>query len=705
MSKGSAEDIKLQSQGLRGGIAAVLADTSKSHFEDTESVLLKHHGSYQQDNRDLRAALVKEKKDKAWSFMVRSKMPGGRCSAEQWLIHDSLAEKCEGNFRLTTRQGIQLHGVLKGNLKEVISSINRAGLTTIGACGDVVRNTLGPATPIKDTPHEDAQKLTLEISKRFLWRSSAYTEIWLDGEKLELLKDCQLPPDQEDPTYGKVWLPRKFKIAISIPPRNDVDVLSNDLGFVPHIVNGAVEGYTIFVGGGFGMSHGQLATRPHLARPLGYVKRDHVVDAAVAVVTTQRDYGNREDRKQARLKYLVDSRGIEWFRTEVQNRLPGIQVEPAKEVKFETVEDDLGWHEQGDGKWYLGVYVSQGRIKDDGGPRYRTAFREIAQKFKLPIIITANANIYIADVAPEQRAAIIALLAKHGVPFSSSMTATRRVAHACVALPSCGLSLSESERVFGGVLDGIDPILRELKLQDEPILIRMTGCPNGCARPYNADIAFVGRAPGKYAMFVGGSIRGDRLAGLEKKVVALADIPNEVRPLLEDYAKNRKPNERFTDFWGRTRINGAAPTPEQFHVEFAEREAKKVAAGEEGLPGPVAKPAAAALAKAKAPAELAVASTSTSLADPISPKGGVIVKFTGELHRFIQSRTGPNGLYDSEAEYIRDLVRRDFEREEQRQWTWRTHELRKGSGSSPDPDFLSPLNVNVVVSDEKAAKE
>ncbi len=437
-------------------------------------------------------------------------------------------------------------------------------------------------------------------------------------------------------------------------------------------------------------------------------------------MTTQRDYGNREDRKQARLKYTVETKGIEWFRAEVQRRVPNVEITEAKELKFTSVEDNLGWHEQGDGKWYLGVYVAQGRVKDDEGPRYRTVFREIAKSLKLPFIITANTNLYIVDVPSEQRAAVIGLLAKHGVPFSSSMTATRRVAHACVALPTCGLSLSESERVFGGVLDGIDPILRELNLQDEPILIRMTGCPNGCARPYNADIAFVGRAPGKYAMFVGGSIRGDRLAGLEKKVVALADIPKEVRPMLEDYAKNRKPNERFTDFWGRTRVNGEAPTPEQFHIEFAEREAKKAAAngkefaGEEGLPGPVAsaKPADAPKAtaapvikpNAAAPAELAVRESNTSLAEPLSAKG-VSVKFSGELNRFIQSRLGPNGLYDSEAEYLRDLVRRDFEREEQRQWTWRTHEVRKGTGVSPDqPDFLSPLNVNVVVGDERICK-
>ncbi|MCE9520335.1 MAG: NADPH-dependent assimilatory sulfite reductase hemoprotein subunit [Verrucomicrobia bacterium] len=577
MSKGSPEDIKIASHGLRGTIAQTLADPALTHVDDSDNVLLKHHGSYQQDDRDLRAQLSKEKKEKAWSFMVRSKMPGGRVTAAQWLIHDDICTKAAGTLRLTTRQGIQLHGVLKGELKHLIASVNRSGLTTMGACGDVVRNVMGPASPVKNFVHEDTQKLAEEISRRTLWRSSGYAEIWLDGEKVELLSECNLPDGVEDPLYGKVWLPRKFKMGIAIAPQNDVDIFSQDVGFVPHVVGNTVEGYSIFIGGGFGMSHGQLSTRPFLAQPLGYVKRANVVDVTLAIVTTQRDFGNREERKLARMKYLVETKGIEWFRNEVQTRVPGVEIAPVKEIKFDTVEDNLGWHEQGDGNWFCAVYVAQGRIKDADGPRYRSAFREIAQSLKLPFVITPNTNLIIADIAPDQRAAVTDILAKHNIPLPDGMTATRKVAHACVALPTCGLSLSESERVFGGVLDGIDSILRELKLEDEPILIRMTGCPNGCARPYNADIGFVGRAPGKYAMFVGGSIRGDRLAGLEKKVVLLADIPNEVRPLLEDYAANRQPNERFTDFWGRTRVNGAAPTPEQFHIEFTERAAKKAA--------------------------------------------------------------------------------------------------------------------------------
>ncbi len=586
MSKASVEDIKLESQGLRGQIAEQFADAALSHVPDDSNVLLKFHGSYQQDDRVLRAKLSKEGKDKAWSFMIRSKMPGGRISSEQWLIHDDLCTKASGTLRLTNRQGIQLHGVLKGGLKEVIHNVCHSGLSTMGACGDVVRNTMGPAAPIKDAVHADAQKLTEEISQRFLWRSSAYADIWLDGEKIDpdWVKDPEVnpevraltaAPEGDDPIYGKVYLPRKFKIAVAIQPSNDVDLYSQDVGFVPHLVNGAVEGYTITVGGGFGMSHGQLSTRPFLAQPLFYVKREHVVDATEAIVTTQRDHGNRTERKNARMKYTVQTMGIDGFRAEVQRRLPGIETFPAKAIQFDSVEDKLGWHEQGDGKLYLAVYVSMGRIDNKpGAPQYRAAFREIAETIKCPLVVTPNTNVILADIDPADKDKVDAILAKHGVVHADGFTRARKVAHACVALPTCGLSLSESERALPGIMDKIDPILRELDLADEPILFRMTGCPNGCGRPYNADFGFVGRAPNKYAMFVGGSVRGDRLAGLEFKSVLGEDLPGKVREFLVAFKAERKDGEIFADWFARTRTTGEAPVPEQFHIELAERAAK-----------------------------------------------------------------------------------------------------------------------------------
>jgi sulfite reductase (ferredoxin) len=595
MSKNSVEDIKLESNGLRGEIQDVLTDAAKSHVEENENILLKFHGTYQQDDRDKRPALVKQKLDKAWSFMVRSKMPGGRISAEQWLIHHDLCELSEGTLRLTNRQGIQLHGVLKGNLKAVIAGICKSGLTTMGACGDVVRNTMGPAAPIKDAAHLDSQKLTEEISQRFLWKSTSYADIWLDGEKIDLdwaqqavnpaVREKTAAPAGTDPIYGEKYLPRKFKMGVAVQPLNDGDIFSQDVGFVPHVANGVVEGYTITVGGGFGMSHGNLTTRPFLAQPLCYVSRENVVDATEAIVTTQRDFGNREERKNARMKYLVATKGIPWFRKEVENRLPGIKVEDPKPINFATVEDNLGWHDQGDGKHYCAVFVSMGRITNrENGPQYLSAFNELAKEMKLPFIVTANTNLIIADVAPEQKAAVDAILAKHQVPHSDGMTAVRKVAHACVALPTCGLSLSESERALPGVLDHVDAVLKDLGLEKEPILIRMTGCPNGCGRPYNADFGFVGRAPGKYAMYVGGSIAGDRLAGMEVKSIPVADIPATIRTFLEAFKAERKSGETFSAWFGRTREVGPAPEPEQFHIELAERAARLAGASVSAAP-------------------------------------------------------------------------------------------------------------------------
>jgi len=586
MSKASVEDIKLASAGLRGQLAEQFADTSTPNIPEDSNILLKHHGSYQQDDRDVRAERTKAKLDKAWSFMIRSKMPGGRITAKQWLIHDDLCEKAFGNMRLTNRQGIQLHGVLKGGLKEVISNVCHSGLSTMGACGDVVRNTMGPAAPIKDAVHADTQTLTEEISQRFLWRSQAYADIWLDGEKLEpewtqdpevnpAVREATKAPEGDDPIYGKVYLPRKFKIGVAIQPCNDADIYSQDLGLVPHVVDGAVEGYTLTVGGGFGMSHGQLSTRPFLGQPLLYAKRANVVDAIEAVVTTQRDHGNRTERKNARMKYTVQSMGLDGFRAEVVRRLPGIETFPPKELNFDSVEDKLGWHEQGDGKLYCAVHVSMGRIVDrENGPHYRSAFVDLCKTLDLPLIVTPNTNMIIADVAPDQKDAVDAILAKHGVVHADGMTRARKVAHACVALPTCGLALSESERVLPGFMDKIDEALRELGLEDEPILFRMTGCPNGCGRPYNADFGFVGRSPNKYAMFVGGSIRGNRLAGLEYKTVLGEEVPVKVRAFLEAFKAERKDGEIFADWFARTRTTGEAPTPEQFHIELAERAAK-----------------------------------------------------------------------------------------------------------------------------------
>jgi sulfite reductase (ferredoxin) len=570
MAAKSVEEIKSESHALRGTIQETLLGAG-SHFSDDEYQLLKFHGTYQQDDRDQRLPRKKQNLDKAWMFMVRSKLPGGALTAQQYLAHDRIAgDLGNGTLRITTRQGFQLHGVLKGDLQECILRINESGITTWGACGDVVRNTTAAPAPFKDAAHLDAQRLAKELSDTFLAKTTAYAEIWLNGEHLN--------PATEDaePIYGKLYLPRKFKIGIAIPPRNDIDIYTNDLGFISNVEQGVVTGYTVVAGGGFGMTHGKTETFPALAKPLFYIAREHAVKAAIAVVSAQREFGNRNDRKRARLKYLIDERGIDWFRNEVVKRLDA-PYEPAKRVHWETVSDVFGWGEQGDGKLFCALWIEEGRIKDTEKCQWRSAFRTIAEQFGFPIRLTTNCNIIFHDIDPAVKEKVAEIFAAHGIPKPEDLTETRRLAQACVALPTCGLALAESERVFHLVLDKIDDILKDFGLSDEPILIRMTGCPNGCARPYNADIAFVGRMPGKYALFVGGSVTGERLAGMEEKTVTLEDIPARVRGLIEEFVQNRQANENFSNYWGRTHVNGPAPKPEQFHVEFAQREHKSLA--------------------------------------------------------------------------------------------------------------------------------
>ncbi len=575
MAKKNVEEIKAESRGLRGEIKEILKSEEATHFDEAGYQLLKFHGTYQQDDRDLRTERKRAGEDKAWMFMIRSKMPGGKMTAEQYLVHDRIAnELANGTLRLTTRQGIQFHGVLKAGLKETIAEIKECGLTTWGACGDVVRNTMGPAAPIKDAAHIDAQVLAEEISEKFLVRSSAYSDIWLNGEKIQVDENGDQPvEEEEDPIYGKLFLPRKFKIGIAVPPRNDTDILSQDLAFVPHLSKdgNTVEGYTVFVGGGFGMTHGMKKTHPRLAKPLFYVTREQAVEAAVEVVRVQRDFGNREDRKRARLKYLIEERGIDWFRQEVESRL-SFKPEDPREVKFHTVADILGWHEQGDGKLFCCVHVASGRVQDRPGIRYQSAFRKICRTFGCDVKVTSNTNIVFCDIDPKDKDAFDKILRDHNIPHTDGFTEARKTAHACVALPSCGLALAESERIFQGFLDDVDKVLYKNGLEKEPILIRMTGCPNGCARPYNADIALVGRAPGKYALYLGGSIAGDRLAGLHEKMVPLEDVPKTISPFLKQFSQEREEGETFSAWWGRTYENGEEPTPDHFHVELAERE-------------------------------------------------------------------------------------------------------------------------------------
>lgn len=561
------EALKINSRGLRGAIPDEVKNDS-DRFSEEASSLLKFHGSYQQDDRDLRVERRKQGLERAYIMMVRSKIPGGHLTSKQYLVHDRTADELgNGTIRITSRQGFQLHGVIKSNLKETIHRINECGLTTWGACGDVVRNVIATPWPISDSIHDEVRRLCVALKDHFSAHTTSYSEIWLNGEPLDLGQNQEV----EEPIYGKAYLPRKFKIAVAIPPRNDVDILTNDAGLAPYVnANNEIEGYTVFAGGGMGMSHGKVETHPALAQPVFYVPKEYAIDAITAIVTTQRDYGNRENRKRARLKYLIEERGIEWFRNEVASRLdPKIPVSEAKEVVWETTSDMLGWHEQGNGKLFCSIWVPEGRIKDYSEGKYKSCFQEIAQRFDFPIRLTLNCNLLFFDIEPSQKEEIDAILKKHGVSHADHFTEARKVCQACVALPTCGLALAESERVFGGVMDEIDKILFEMKLENEPLLVRMTGCPNGCARPYNADFAFVGRGPGRYAFFVGGSYTGERLAYLMEHTVKLEEIPHTVRKYLQEFIENREPEETFSHYWGRTHMIGESARPEQFHEELS----------------------------------------------------------------------------------------------------------------------------------------
>ncbi len=559
MSRSKVEEIKEGSNYLRGTIQAEFASDSDRFDKDT-CQLLKFHGTYQEDDRDLRKQRKAEKLDRYYIFMVRTAIPGGVLTSEQYLAHDQLASEV-GNetIRITSRQGLQLHSVRKENLRDCIRKINESGRSTFGACGDVVRNIMSTPLPYSTPEYKDVQLLAQELRQSFTAKSSAYHEIWVDGEKVTTPKE-----DEVEPVYGKVYLPRKFKIGIIVPPRNDVDLLTHDLGFVPHFPNGEVEGYTLYVGGGMGMGHSRDDTYPTLSKPLFYVPRDKTVDAAVAVVTTQRDFGNRENRNRARLRYLIEEKGLDWFGKEVGSRLDFKPEEP-KRIELGTVSDPYGWFEQGDGKLFCSIWVQDGRIKDEGPNRYRSGFREIVETFGCPVRLTPNCSIIFHDLDPKSKEQIDSILKKHGIPHTDNFTEARKLAMACVSLPTCGLALAESERALPGVMEQIDAILRKEGLEKEPILIRMTGCPNGCARPYNADIAFVGRGPERYALFVGGSFRGERLAALWKHTVGTDEIPAIVEELLKDFKTNREVGEPFSDYWVRTHGGYEIPRPEQFH--------------------------------------------------------------------------------------------------------------------------------------------
>jgi sulfite reductase (ferredoxin) len=566
----AVEEVKEKSGQLRGTIALELVAPT-DHFAEHNKQLLKFHGSYQQEDRDARKARRKEGVGKHYMFMVRCKIPAGKLTAAQYLALDDIAGKHgNGTLRLTTRQGIQLHGVLKSDLHETIAGINACLLTTLGACGDVERNvTACPAPHHHDGVHAQLQETAAVIAAQLAPRSRAYHEIWLNGKPVGSeqgiagtgqrtvdseegalpIAHCSLPP-VEEPLYGKLYLPRKFKTGLALPEDNCIDVYAQDLGLLAIVEGGAIAGYNVLVGGGMGMSHGNASTFPYLAQPICYVPARAVVGAAEAVVKLFRDHGNRANRKRARIKYLVHDWGKEKFRDVLAEYVGGPLHEP-RPVRVHGVDQHLGWRPQGDGKWYFGLSIENGRVKDEGTLRLRTCLRQLAERYQPDMRITAMQDLLLCNLDEALRPTIERLLAEHGVRHPDQVSTVRRLSMACPAVPTCGLALTESERVLPGIIDQLEAELARLGLKDEQLSVRMTGCPNGCARPYQSDIGLVGRSGDKFTVFVGGRVLGDRLSFALQDLVPQAHIVPLLIPLLAGYKEDRKAGESFGDYCHR----------------------------------------------------------------------------------------------------------------------------------------------------------
>ncbi|MEO7138487.1 MAG: NADPH-dependent assimilatory sulfite reductase hemoprotein subunit [Gemmatimonadales bacterium] len=528
---------------LRGTIAETLASNA-THFEHDDIQLLKFHGTYQQDSRDERRGREAAGAEKSYSFMVRVAIPAGAITAEQYLGLERIADRhANGTLRVTTRQGFQFHGVLKGGLQATIAGVNEELLTTISACGDVQRNVMGCSAPLADTDHTAVREVAEAIAAELRPGSRAYHEIWLNGEK-------QTSTEEEEPFYGDRYLPRKFKTAVGLSIDNCVDIYSQDVGLLAIVVDGRIQGFNLLVGGGLGMTHHKADTTARLAQPLGFVPTQHGVEAVRLVAAIFRDNGNRSDRRHARLKYLIADWGIDRFREEFQRRASFTLTPPASLPSL-PFHDHLGPHRQPDGRWFYGVFIQSGRIVDLPAVKLKTALHEIIRRFSPGVRLTAQQNLLLTDVDAESVQQVELLLQHHGVTSARELSAARRFSMACPALPTCGLAVAESERVIPEILDQFEAELELLGLREAPLTIRMTGCPNGCARPYTADLAFVGRSLGLYNVYVGGGLAGDRLVDLYRADVQQEDLLPALRPLLARWATERVGGEGLGDFYQR----------------------------------------------------------------------------------------------------------------------------------------------------------
>jgi sulfite reductase (ferredoxin) len=554
-SRSAVEGIKENSRALRGTIADDLQKDS-DHFVEQDKQLLKFHGTYQQEDRDARKARRGEGLGKHYMFMVRCKIPGGRVTAEQYLALDKLADAyANGTLRFTSRQGIQFHGVLKARLKDTIAGINETLLTTLGACGDVERNVMCCPAPL----HHDGVRAEMQATARRLAlhlapRSGTYHEIWLNGQPVTHLSQHEgkapPPPGEEEPIYGKVYLPRKFKTGLALPEDNCIDVYGQDLGLLAIVENNKIAGYNLLVGGGMGMTHGNHNTFPMLARPICYVPADDIIEAAESVVKLFRDHGNRADRKRARIKYVVHDWGVEKFRDVLAGYLGGMPAQP-RSAPISGYHLHLGWHPQGDGKWFYGLSVENGRVKDEGSLRLRSGLRAIVERFQPELRLTGMQDVLLCNLDSSALPVLERILDEHGIVRPNQVSSVRRYSMSCPAIPTCGLAISEAERALPSILDELESLLKDLGLERETLGVRMTGCPNGCVRPYQSDIGIVGRSGDKYVVYVGGRIEGDRMNFQLKDLVPRGEIIATLEPLLRHYKEERRQNESFGDYCHR----------------------------------------------------------------------------------------------------------------------------------------------------------
>jgi len=545
------EHLKIDSQYLRGNLSEELKDGT-DHFGKDSVNLIKHFGMYQQDDRDARGKNRAEgKPGKSYTFMVRTKLPAGDMTSEQLLKELDLCDRF-GNetLRITSRQGLQYHGIYKDNVSQLLREMQEVGLTSLGACGDVNRNVMCCPAPFKNNGlHDQIQALSKELADHFAPRTPAYREVFLkDPETGEQEKIATGEP--VEPLYGQQYLPRKFKMGIALPEDNCIDVYTQDLGFIAIHENGKVLGYNILVGGGQGRTPSAEKTFPALGQKMTYVTPDQAVAVAEAIVKVQRDFGNREDRKLARMKYLIHEWGLPKFKAKVEEYFGSSLPEPHP-TDVHDFDDHKGWSEQGDGNWFYGLNVENGRILDAGDFRLKTAIREICTTFNPGVHLTSHQDVIFSGIAPDQKAAFEAILAKHNVKRSEDISLVRNWSMACVAWPTCGLSITESERALPGIMDQLEPILEDLGLADEKFTVRMTGCPNGCARPYNCDIGLVGRAKDKYTLFLGGRLLGNRLNFIYKDMVLAEDVAPELAKVFTLFKQQREPGESLGDFCNR----------------------------------------------------------------------------------------------------------------------------------------------------------